>query len=105
MPGVRVVVDSGLAREPRTDHARGLSALTTVRASQATGRQRAGRAGREAHGAVYRCWTEAEDGRLARFPAPEIRVADLAGFALRTACWGDPGATGLALLDPHPQGR
>lgn len=104
VPGVRVVVDSGLAREPRTDHARGLSALTTVRASQATGRQRAGRAGREAHGAVYRCWTEAEDGRLARFPAPEIRVADLAGFALRTACWGDPGATGLALLDPPPAG-
>ncbi|MER7170399.1 DEAD/DEAH box helicase, partial [Streptomyces mesophilus] len=47
VPGVRTVVDSGLAREPRTDHARGLSALTTVRASQAAGRQRAGRAGRE----------------------------------------------------------
>ncbi|MGW2276960.1 ATP-dependent helicase HrpB [Streptomyces sp. NPDC001770] len=104
VPGVRVVVDSGLAREPRTDHARGLSALTTVRASQATGRQRAGRAGREAPGAVYRCWTEAEDGRLARFPAPEIRVADLAAFALRAACWGDPGAVGLALLDPPPAG-
>lgn len=104
VPGVRVVVDSGLAREPRTDHARGLSALTTVRASQATGRQRAGRAGREAPGAVYRCWTEAEDGRLARFPAPEIRVADLAAFALRAACWGDPGAVGLALLDPPPTG-
>ncbi|MFD6531392.1 ATP-dependent helicase HrpB [Streptomyces sp. NPDC060184] len=104
VPGVRVVVDSGLAREPRTDHARGLSALTTVRASQATGRQRAGRAGREAPGAVYRCWTEAEDGRLARFPAPEIRVADLAAFALRAACWGDPEAVGLALLDPPPTG-
>ncbi|MEU1087583.1 ATP-dependent helicase C-terminal domain-containing protein [Streptomyces sp. NPDC005892] len=104
VPGVRVVVDSGLAREPRTDHARGLSALTTVRASQATGRQRAGRAGREAPGAVYRCWTEAEDGRLARFPAPEIRVADLAAFALRAACWGDPGAVHLALLDPPPAG-
>ncbi|WP_344526121.1 DEAD/DEAH box helicase, partial [Streptomyces rectiviolaceus] len=37
VPGVRVVVDSGLAREPRVDHARGLSALTTVRASQAAG--------------------------------------------------------------------
>ncbi|MFF7363960.1 ATP-dependent helicase HrpB [Streptomyces sp. NPDC008125] len=104
VPGVRIVVDSGLAREPRTDHARGLSALTTVRASQATGRQRAGRAGREAPGAVYRCWTEAEDGRLARFPAPEIRVADLTAFALRAACWGDPGAVGLALLDPPPAG-
>ncbi|MBC9712065.1 ATP-dependent helicase HrpB [Streptomyces sp. TRM66268-LWL] len=102
--GVRVVVDSGLAREPRTDHARGLSALTTVRASQAAGRQRAGRAGREAPGAVYRCWDEAEDGRLARFPAPEIKVADLTAFALQTACWGDPDASGLALLDPPPAG-
>ncbi|MEU5719771.1 ATP-dependent helicase HrpB [Streptomyces sp. NPDC020403] len=104
VPGVRVVVDSGLAREPRTDHARGLSALTTVRASQAAGRQRAGRAGREAPGTVYRCWEQAEDGRLARFPSPEIRVADLTAFALQAACWGDPDASGLALLDPPPAG-
>ncbi|MCL6733758.1 ATP-dependent helicase HrpB [Streptomyces neyagawaensis] len=104
VPGVRVVVDSGLAREPRVDHARGLSALTTVRASQAAGRQRAGRAGREAPGAVYRCWAEAEDGHLPRFPAPEIRVADLTAFALQAACWGDPEASGLALLDPPPGG-
>ncbi|MFD3607369.1 ATP-dependent helicase HrpB [Streptomyces atroolivaceus] len=104
VPGVRVVVDSGLAREPRTDHARGLSALTTVRASRAAGRQRAGRAGREAPGAVYRCWEQAEDGRLAAFPSPEIKVADLAAFALQAACWGDPDAAGLALLDPPPAG-
>ncbi|MFJ3881689.1 ATP-dependent RNA helicase [Streptomyces sp. NPDC090077] len=104
VPGVRVVVDSGLAREPRVDHARGLGALTTVRASRAAGRQRAGRAGREAPGAVYRCWAEAEDGRLPAFPSPEIRIADLAPFALQAACWGDPDAAGLALLDPPPAG-
>ncbi|MFJ8633391.1 ATP-dependent helicase HrpB [Streptomyces sp. NPDC093568] len=104
VPGVRAVVDSGLAREPRVDHARGLSALTTVRASQAAGRQRAGRAGREAPGAVYRCWAEAEDARLPRFPSPEIKVADLTAFALQTACWGDPEAAGLALLDAPPGG-
>ncbi|MFE1588204.1 ATP-dependent RNA helicase [Streptomyces sp. NPDC058737] len=104
VPGVRVVVDAGLAREPRVDHARGLSALTTVRASRAAARQRAGRAGREAPGAVYRCWAEAEDARLPRFPAPEIKVADLTAFALQAACWGDPDASGLALLDPPPGG-
>ncbi|MEV6884608.1 ATP-dependent helicase HrpB [Streptomyces sp. NPDC051135] len=104
VPGVRVVVDAGLAREPRVDHARGLSALTTVRASRAAARQRAGRAGREAPGAVYRCWAEAEDARLPRFPAPEIKVADLTAFALQAACWGDPDASGLALLDPPPAG-
>ncbi|MFI9821233.1 ATP-dependent helicase HrpB [Streptomyces sp. NPDC052013] len=104
VPGVRVVVDSGLAREPRVDHARGLSGLTTVRASRAAARQRAGRAGREAPGAVYRCWAEAEDARLPAFPAPEIKVADLTAFALQAACWGDPDASGLALLDPPPAG-
>ncbi|WP_030858793.1 ATP-dependent RNA helicase [Streptomyces sp. NRRL S-37] len=104
VPGVRVVVDSGLAREPRVDHARGLSALTTVRASRAAGLQRAGRAGREAPGTVYRCWAEAEDARLPRFPSPEIKVADLTAFALQAACWGDPDASGLALLDPPPAG-
>ncbi|MEU8842494.1 ATP-dependent helicase HrpB [Streptomyces roseus] len=104
VPGVRVVVDAGLAREPRVDHARGLGALATVRASRAAGRQRAGRAGREAPGTVYRCWPEAEDGRLPAFPSPEIRIADLAQFALQAACWGDPDAAGLALLDPPPAG-
>ncbi|MFF9812848.1 ATP-dependent helicase HrpB [Streptomyces sp. NPDC014006] len=104
VPGVRVVVDSGLAREPRVDHARGLSALATVRASHAAGRQRAGRAGREAPGTVYRCWPEADEGRLPRFPSPEIKVADLTAFALQVACWGDPDASGLALLDPPPAG-
>ncbi len=104
VPGVRVVVDAGLAREPRTDHARGLSALTTVRASQAASRQRAGRAGREAPGTVYRCWDQADDVRLPRFPSPEIKVADLTAFALQAACWGDPDASGLALLDPPPGG-
>ncbi|MFE0146041.1 ATP-dependent helicase HrpB [Nonomuraea sp. NPDC059007] len=102
VPGVRVVVDSGLAREPRTDHARGLGSLTTVRASKAAAVQRAGRAGREAPGAVYRCWTEAEHQRLPDHPQPEIALADLTGFALQAACWGTPDATGLRLLTSPP---
>ncbi|MER7669594.1 ATP-dependent helicase HrpB [Kitasatospora sp. NPDC096128] len=104
VPGVRVVVDAGLAREPRTDHARGLAGLVTVRASLAAARQRAGRAGREAPGTVYRCWHEAEDARAVRFPTPEIALADLTSFALQAACWGDPDATGLALPDAPPAG-
>ncbi len=104
VPGVRIVVDAGLAREPRTDHARGLAGLVTVRASLAAARQRAGRAGREAPGTVYRCWHEAEDARAARFPTPEIALADLTSFALQAACWGDPDATGLALPDAPPAG-
>ncbi|WP_418956440.1 ATP-dependent helicase HrpB [Streptomyces tritici] len=104
VPGVRIVVDSGLAREPRTDHARGLSSLATVTVSQAVATQRLGRAGREGFGTVYRCWSPVEDARQARFPSPEIATADLADFALRAACWGDPTAAGLALLDAPPAG-
>ena len=104
VPGVRAVVDAGLAREPRTDHARGLGSLATVRVSRAAAEQRAGRAGREAPGTVYRCWPEGGHERLARQPEPEIALADLTGFALQAACWGDPDASGLALLDPPPPG-
>ncbi|MDQ1011439.1 ATP-dependent helicase HrpB [Streptomyces sp. V4I23] len=104
VPGVRIVVDSGLAREPRVDHARGLGSLATVPVSVAGATQRLGRAGREAFGTVYRCWSEADDVRRPRHPSPEIKIADLASFALRTACWGDPEAGGLALLDAPPAG-
>jgi ATP-dependent helicase HrpB len=102
VPGVRGVVDSGLSREPRVDHARGLGTLVTVRSSRATADQRAGRAGREASGRVYRCWSPAEHERLPERPRPEIELADLTGFALQAACWGAPDAAGLALLDAPP---
>ncbi|MEW2589453.1 ATP-dependent helicase HrpB [Micromonospora aurantiaca] len=102
VPGVRVVVDAGLSRVPRTDLARGLGALVTVPVSRAGATQRAGRAGREAPGAVYRCWSEATHERLAPQPEPEIATADLTGFALELAAWGTPDGTGLALPDPPP---
>lgn len=102
VPGVRVVVDAGLSRVPRTDLARGLGALVTVPVSRAGATQRAGRAGREAPGAVYRCWSAATHERLAPQPEPEIATADLTGFALELAAWGTPDGTGLALPDPPP---
>lgn len=102
VPGVRVVVDAGLAREPRTDLRRGMGGLVTVSVSRAGAEQRAGRAGREAPGAVYRCWAAEEHPRLVPHPVPEILTADLTGFALELAAWGSPDGTGLALLDPPP---
>ncbi|RBY89106.1 ATP-dependent helicase HrpB [Blastococcus sp. TBT05-19] len=103
VPGVRVVVDAGLSRVPRADLARGLGSLVTVRASRAAVTQRAGRAGREGPGAVYRCWTAAEQDRLPPHDEPEVSTADLTAFALELACWGAPGGQGLALLDPPPR--
>ncbi|QGN49502.1 ATP-dependent helicase HrpB [Micromonospora sp. WMMC415] len=102
VPGVRVVVDAGLARVARTDLARGLGALVTVPVSRATATQRAGRAGREAPGHVYRCWSAATHERLAAQPEPEIATADLTGFALDLAAWGAPDGRGLALPDAPP---
>ncbi|XVV17766.1 ATP-dependent RNA helicase [Actinoplanes sp. CA-131856] len=104
VPGVRVVVDAGLSRVPRMDHARGLGALATVPVSRAAAVQRAGRAGREAPGRVYRCWSEAQHDRLPAQPEPEIAAADLTGFALDLALWGHPDGTGLSLPDPPPAG-
>ena len=102
VPGVRVVVDAGLAREPRTDHHRGLAGLVTLSVSQASAEQRAGRAGRQGPGTVYRCWSQGEHARLARHPQPEILTADLTGPLLELAVWGAPDGAGLALLDPPP---
>ena len=104
VPGVRVVVDAGLARSPRADHRRGLSGLITTRVSQAVADQRAGRAGREAPGHVYRCWPEREQATLPRYPEPEIRTAELTRLALELACWGTPDGSGLTWWDPPPPG-
>lgn len=102
VPGVRVVVDAGLAREPRTDQSRGLGTLVTCRVSRSSADQRAGRAGREAPGRVYRCWSATDHARLDEHAAPEIAVADLAAFALDLAAWGAPAGVGLTLLEAPP---
>ncbi|WP_432547548.1 ATP-dependent helicase HrpB [Kineococcus sp. SYSU DK004] len=102
VPGVRVVVDAGLARVPRTDHARGLAGLDTVRVSRAAADQRAGRAAREAPGTVLRAWSRADHALLPAHPDPEITTADLSAFALTSAAWG--AGEDLPLLDPPPPG-
>ncbi|WP_211336389.1 ATP-dependent helicase HrpB [Nocardia tenerifensis] len=104
VPGVRAVVDSGLARVPRIDRGRGLSGLATVRVSAAVADQRAGRAGREAPGRVWRCWPEHEHSTLPAYPEPEIRTADLTRLALELACWGTADGHGLAWWDAPPPG-
>ncbi len=99
--GVRVVVDSGLARRPRYDRTAGLTRLSTERVSQAAATQRAGRAGRTAPGVALRLWDAGETAGLLPFDPPEILEADLSALALALAEWGaDAGA--LRWLDPPP---
>lgn len=102
VPGVRLVIDSGLTREPRRDASRGMSGLVTVSCSRASAEQRAGRAARQGPGRVVRCYDQKTYGAAPAHVTPEIAVADLTGAALVLACWGSPGGAGLALPDAPP---
>jgi ATP-dependent helicase HrpB len=99
LPGVRAVVDSGLAREPRFDPTSGFSRLETVLVSQASATQRAGRAGRVAAGVAIRLWPESQ--RLDAGIRPEISQVELTPLALELALWGPAE---LRWLDTPPPG-
>ena len=100
--GIRVVVDSGLARVPRYEPDLGLTRLETTRASRASADQRRGRAGRTEPGVCYRLWAEAADGALPPFARPEMLDADLSGLLLDLATWGVGDPSTLRWLDPPP---
>jgi ATP-dependent helicase HrpB len=103
VPGVRVVVDSGLAREPRYDPATGLSRLVTVRISRDRAEQRAGRAGRVREGTAVRLWPQRTSAGLDPVRTPAVQQEDLAGFVLEAATWGVRDPAQLRTLDPPPQ--
>lgn len=100
VPGVRVVVDAGLARVPRRDAQRGMSGLVTVSTSRSSADQRAGRAGREAPGTVIRCYSQDDYQHFSPHTTPEILSADLTQAALFLDCWG--AGPDFPLLDPPP---
>lgn len=99
LPGIRAVVDAGLAREPRFDPQSGFTRLETVHISQASADQRAGRAGRVAKGTAYRLWPQSR--RLEPSRTAEIEQAELSGLALELAGWGSDD---LPWLDAPPAG-
>ena len=100
--GVRIVVDSGMARVPRYEPDIGLTRLETVRASRAAVDQRRGRAGRTEPGVCYRLWDEPQTASLAAYTQPEILSADLSSLVLDLAQWGVSDPAALAFLDPPP---
>lgn len=99
LPGVRVVIDSGLAREPRYDPNSGFTRLDVVNISQASADQRAGRAGRVAEGWAWRLWPQSQ--RLDAQRRAEIEQVELAGLALELAAWG---SSELHFVDAPPPG-
>jgi ATP-dependent helicase HrpB len=100
--GVRIVVDSGVARVPRYEPDIGLTRLETVRASRAAVDQRRGRAGRTEPGVCYRLWDEPQTASLAAYTQPEILSADLSSLVLDLAQWGVSDPSSLAFLDAPP---
>ena len=102
--GVRIVVDTGLARKPVWDPSSGLSHLETVRISLDRATQRTGRAGRVAPGVCYRLWRTATEARMAPVRTPEILEADLCSLVLDAAAWGEPQVEKLPWLTPLPVG-
>ncbi|WP_337848064.1 ATP-dependent helicase HrpB [Sphingomonas sp.] len=102
LDGIRVVVDSGLARRPRYDRAAGMTRLVTERASQASATQRAGRAARQGPGVAYRLWEAAATAGLPPYDPPEILEADLSALTLDCALWGVADPRDLRWLDSPP---
>lgn len=104
LPGIRVVIDTGLAREPRFDPNSGFTRLQTVHIAQDSAEQRAGRAGRVAAGVAYRLWPQSR--RLETSRAPEIQQVELSALALELAAWGITAGSrdSLHWLDPPPAG-
>jgi ATP-dependent helicase HrpB len=80
--GVRIVVDSGLARIPRYDPFRGINTLLIERISRASADQRAGRAGRTAPGHCLRLWTQREHEARPAQELPEVKRLDLSEVVL-----------------------
>lgn len=101
--GVRVVIDSGLARVPRYEPDAGVTRLETVRVSRASADQRRGRAGRTGPGVCYRLWDAPQDLALLPYNTPEIMAAGLSGLVLDCAEWGATDPLQLSWLDPPSQ--
>jgi len=94
--GVRVVIDSGLARVARFDPHRGINTLLIEKISRASAQQRLGRAGRTAPGHGIRLWTERENEQRSAQTLPEIRRLELSGALLTLK------ASGIEDLEKFP---
>ncbi|HUJ08973.1 MAG TPA: ATP-dependent helicase HrpB, partial [Verrucomicrobiae bacterium] len=98
--GVRIVIDSGLARIPRYDLYRGINTLLVEKISRASADQRAGRAGRTAPGVCLRLWTEREHEQRPAQELPEIKRLDLAEVVLTLKASGVDDVYSFRWLEP-----
>src|SRR4051794_28247390 len=100
--GVRIVVDSGLARVPRAERVVGRRGPEPSRAPGPAPTRPGGRAAGTGPGVPSRLWDEPQTASLEPYARPEILSADLSGFVLDLAAWG-AAPEKLAFLDPPPK--
>jgi len=101
--GVRIVIDSGLVRQPVYEPSTGITRLETIRASQASADQRAGRAGRTAPGIAVRLWRAEQTKALPAFSTPQVLASDLSAMVLDCLAWGVRDPRSLRFIDPPPE--
>ncbi len=103
VPGIRYVIDAGLARVKRYSYRNKVEQLQVEAISQAAANQRAGRCGRVAGGTCIRLYDEADFGGRPRFTDPEILRSSLAGVILRMKSLGLGLVEDFPFLEPPPK--
>jgi ATP-dependent helicase HrpB len=98
--GVRLVIDSGLARIPRYDPRRGINTLLIEKISRAAADQRAGRAGRTAPGHCLRLWTAHEQSARPSYEIPEVKRVDLSEVVLTLKAGGVTDPANFRWFEP-----
>ena len=101
--GIGIVVDNGLVRRASYDSSSGMTRMLTQKISQASAKQRAGRAGRLSAGHAYRLWTKAEHRTRPEFEQEAILSSDLTDLCLETAMWGETNPQNMRWLTPPPE--
>ncbi|MBI4662762.1 MAG: ATP-dependent RNA helicase [Verrucomicrobia bacterium] len=98
--GIRLVIDSGLARIPRYDPNRGINTLLVEKISRASAEQRTGRAGRTAPGRCARLWSSQEHWERPEHELPEIKRLDLSEVVLTLKAAGIQDLRRFRWLEP-----
>ncbi len=102
VPGIRYVIDAGLARVKRYSYRNKVEMLQVEPISQAAAQQRAGRCGRVANGVCIRLYDEAEFAERPRFTTPEIQRSSLAAVILRMKALGLDSIEQFPFIEPPP---
>jgi ATP-dependent helicase HrpA len=103
VPGIRYVIDTGLARVKRYSYRNKVEQLQIEPVSQAAANQRAGRCGRVSNGICIRLYDETDYGARPRFTDPEILRSSLAGVILRMKSLGLGAVEDFPFIEPPPR--